>query len=165
MKTLPMTFSALLLAFGITVCGAQAAPLTEAEARTLVQPFYDLLGGKATPDQAREAFDPNWKSYYSNTGFKTLDQTLGAIGGFHKMIPDLSWTIKAVSVTDRNEIVVRGEATGTPVGEKFFGVPLSGKSFTIMSIDVHSVENGKIVRSHHIEDWARAMRQLGPAKK
>jgi hypothetical protein len=29
-----------------------------------------------------------------------------------------------------------------------------------MSIDIHTIEAGKIVRSYHIEDWAGAMRQL-----
>ena len=29
-----------------------------------------------------------------------------------------------------------------------------------MSIDIHTVENGKIVTSYHIEDWAGAIRQL-----
>lgn len=43
---------------------------------------------------------------------------------------------------------------------KLFGIPPSGKSVDIMSIDIHTVENGMIVRSYHIEDWASAMRQL-----
>jgi hypothetical protein len=29
-----------------------------------------------------------------------------------------------------------------------------------MSIDVHTIEDGKIKRSYHLEDWAGAMRQL-----
>jgi predicted ester cyclase len=39
-------------------------------------------------------------------------------------------------------------------------VPASGKSFKIMSIDIHTIEDGKIKRSYHVEDWAGAMRQL-----
>jgi predicted ester cyclase len=54
---------------------------------------------------------------------------------------------------------VRGEATGTPAGE-FMGAPHSGKSFKLMSIDVHTLEGGKMVRSYHIEDWLGAVRQL-----
>jgi hypothetical protein len=30
-----------------------------------------------------------------------------------------------------------------------------------MSIDVHTLQNGKMVRSWHIEDWMGAVRQLG----
>jgi len=29
-----------------------------------------------------------------------------------------------------------------------------------MTIDVHTVENGKLVTAHHVEDWASAIRQL-----
>jgi hypothetical protein len=35
-----------------------------------------------------------------------------------------------------------------------------GKSFSIMSIDVHTIEGGKMVHSYHIEDWIGATRQL-----
>jgi predicted ester cyclase len=58
-----------------------------------------------------------------------------------------------------NQVTVRGEAAGTPAGE-FMGVPHSGKSFKLMSIDVHTLEGGKMVRSYHIEDWLGAVRQL-----
>lgn len=58
-----------------------------------------------------------------------------------------------------NQVTVRGEATGTPAGE-FMGAPHSGKSFKLMSIDVHTLEGGKMVRSYHIEDWMGAVRQL-----
>jgi hypothetical protein len=34
------------------------------------------------------------------------------------------------------------------------------ENFKIMAIDVHTVEDGKIKRTYHVEDWAGAMRQL-----
>ena len=41
------------------------------------------------------------------------------------------------------------------------GVELDGsKSFRSMSIDIHTVENGKIVKVYHVEDWASVVRQL-----
>ena len=40
------------------------------------------------------------------------------------------------------------------------GVPQGGKSFKLMSIDIHTVESGKITRSYHVEDWVGATRQL-----
>ena len=71
---------------------------------------------------------------------------------------NLKWEIKEVMVSG-NRVVVRGEGSGTPA-VTFLGVPVAGKSFQVMSIDVHTIENGKIVRSYHIEDWASAIRQL-----
>lgn len=58
-----------------------------------------------------------------------------------------------------NRVIVRGRASGTPQGP-IFGVDGNGKGFEIMSIDVHTIENGKIVMTYHVEDWAGALRQL-----
>ena len=58
-----------------------------------------------------------------------------------------------------NQVTIRSEATGTPAGE-FMGAPYSGKSFKLMSIDVHTLEGGKMIRSYRIEDWMGAVRQL-----
>ncbi|MEM7237495.1 MAG: ester cyclase, partial [Pseudomonadota bacterium] len=56
--------------------------------------------------------------------------------------------------------IVRGRAMGTPVGP-FFGVdPATGRSFEIMSIDIVTVEDGKITHIYHLEDWTSAIAQL-----
>ena len=77
---------------------------------------------------------------------------------FGSIIPDLKWTPQEIlKVGDR--YIVRSIATGTPKA-KFFGVePKAG--FEIMTIDIHEVKDGKIVKSYHVEDWARAIRQVG----
>jgi predicted ester cyclase len=56
-------------------------------------------------------------------------------------------------------VTVRSRATGTPVAP-FFGVDGEGRSFDIMTIDIHELADGKIVRSYHVEDWAGALQQL-----
>ncbi len=58
--------------------------------------------------------------------------------------------------------VVRGRASGTPQGP-LFGV--DGKGFDIMSIDIHRVQDGRIVESYHVEDWAGALRQLSAKRR
>ena len=60
-------------------------------------------------------------------------------------------------------VEVRGEATGTPAGE-LLGVPHGGKSFKLMSIDVHTVEGGKIVRSYHRGLVGRGEAAVGEVK-
>jgi hypothetical protein len=41
------------------------------------------------------------------------------------------------------------------------GLPTDGTtSFQIMTIDIHTIENGKLASVHHLEDWPTAMRQL-----
>ncbi len=135
--------------------------LSEADAGALIKPFYDLFSLKGKEEDARAAFADTWKSYYSNEGFRTLDETLEfVVNTWPKMLPNSKWVQDDLSVTTDNEIVVRGTLTGTPAGETFFGAPVTGKSISIMTLDTHKVVNGKIVETHHVEDWARGLRQL-----
>ena len=78
----------------------------------------------------------------NNATCEARDAVIGRIAGRHAQIPDLRWEIKeAIVAGDR--VIVRGEATGTPTGA-FLGVPHAGKAFRLMSIDVHTLENGKL---------------------
>lgn len=138
-----------------------AQTMTVEQARKQVAPFYEMLNQPATKDikaLSEQALSPDWKSYSSETDFKGRDGFVAQVGGFGKLIPDLKWDIKDVMV-DGNRIIVRSEASGTPVGP-FFGVPPSGKSFKIMTIDIHTIKDGKAITAHHVEDWASALRQL-----
>lgn len=131
------------------------------QARQLIAPFYDMLNQPATKNLkaiAEANIAPDWRSVGGEGNVKGRDAFVGQVGGFGKLIPDLAWRIKDVLV-DGDRIIVRSEASGTPVGP-FFGVPASGKSFKIMTIDIHTVKNGKLVEAHHVEDWAGALRQL-----
>lgn len=86
-------------------------------------------------------------------------QLMGQVQFFWKLIPDLKWEIQEV-LQDGNKVVVRCIATGTPKGE-FMGMPVNGsKSFRIMSIDIHTVENNQIQSVYHLEEWVTAIKQL-----
>lgn len=161
----PRLVSRTLISAGIFAAMAGSAvaqsALSTAEARKLVQPFYSMLNqpaGKDLKALSEQVLAPDWKSYSSETDFKGSDGFVAQVGGFGKLIPDLKWDIKDVMV-DGDRIVVRSEASGTPVGP-FFGVPPSGKSFKIMTIDIHTIKGGKAIAAHHVEDWAGALRQL-----
>jgi hypothetical protein len=39
------------------------------------------------------------------------------------------------------------------------GTPTNGKSFKLMSLDLHTIDGGKIARTYHVEDWQGAFRQ------
>jgi hypothetical protein len=130
-------------------------------ARASVAPFYKSLNAAFAPDSAdliRQVTTPEWVSCRGNNDCNTRDQVIAGVGARLKSIPDLKWEIKDIVVAG-NQVTVRGEATGTPAGE-FMGAPHTGKSFKLMSIDVHTLEGGKMVRSYHIEDWIGAVRQL-----
>ena len=128
----------------------------------IVQSFYDLLSNPASATAAKKFSDnvsDNWKSVGNYSGKdKTKDAFLGQMGFFAKLIPDLNWKVVEMIVED-DRVVVRSRATGTPTGP-FFGVDGKGQNFEILTIDIHTIENGKIVKTYHVEDWAGALNQL-----
>ena len=130
------------------------------EAKHFIQPFYEMLNKPQSKDLTTLSaiLAPNWRSYSGETTSKGKNEFIGQVGGFGKIMPDLEWNIKEVFV-DGNKIIVRSEVKGTPV-EDLFGIPKTGKSFAIMTIDIHTVEGNKLIAAHHVEDWAGAMKQL-----
>jgi len=96
---------------------------------------------------------------YGTEESKGKAQLIGQLEFFWKLVPDLKWEPQDL-IQDGNKFVVRSLATGTPKGD-FMGLPTDGtKSFTMMTIDIHKIENGQIVEVHHLEDWGTAMKQL-----
>jgi predicted ester cyclase len=151
---------AAVVAAGFAVSSARAGMDTEA-ARTSVAPFYKSLNAQFSAQSAdliKQVTADGWVSCRGNDVCNTRDEVITGIAQRLKSVPDLKWEIRDVQVSG-NQVTVRGEATGTPAGE-FMGAPHSGKSFKVMSIDVHTLEGGKMVRSYHIEDWIGAVRQL-----
>jgi predicted ester cyclase len=152
-----MTLKPIALVAGMTFAGVAMAD----DAAT-VQNFYDLLSNPTSQDHVA-AFDASitddWESVGDYSGdSKTREGFLGQIGGFGQLVPDLNWAVEAMH-QDGNFVTVRSRATGTPVGP-MFGVDGEGRSFDIMTIDIHELEDGKIARSYHVEDWAGALGQL-----
>jgi len=134
-------------------------PLTAPQARALIAPFYQALnaGNDAAAVLARMT-SADWVSCSGNDACRSRDQVGIAIAALQNTIPDLAWTIREVLVSG-DRVIVRGEATGTPA-QPFMGVAPGGARFRIMSLDVHTIENGRIVRTYHLEDWMGAVRQL-----
>ena len=96
---------------------------------------------------------------YGSEEIKGKTALIGQVEFFWKLIPDLIWEPQDIA-NDGNKYVVRSLVSGTPNGD-FMGTPTDGtKSFKIMSIDFHTVIDGKLTSVHHLEDWGTAMKQL-----
>ena len=138
------------------------AALTPEDARTIVAPLYDALNQPAKKDVAAllaRATNTDYQSYSTNDEWldrKQLTEVFKMIG---TAVPDLSWSIKDILVSG-DQIVVRGEAAGTPERE-LFGTKPTGRSFRTMSIDVFTVKGGKLASAYHVENWIGALEQIG----
>jgi predicted SnoaL-like aldol condensation-catalyzing enzyme/predicted ester cyclase len=139
----------------------QPVPLSVEEARAIVTPLYDALNQPAKKDVAAllaKAAHPDYRSYSTNEDWLTRDQLADVFRMLGAAVPDLRWIIKDIQ-TFGDQIVVRGEATGTPVRE-LFGAQPTGKSFKTMAVDLFTVKNGKLACAYHVENWMAALQQI-----
>ena len=155
-----MQMKHLIAAATLAVAGATSAAL--ADDKATVAAFYDLLsnpGAEAQVEAFQDATAAGWESIGNYSGKnKTREAFLGQVGGFGQLIPDLNWAVQDMH-QDGDVVTVRSRATGTPVAP-FFGFDGQGRSFDILTIDIHELEDGKIIRTYHVEDWAGALQQL-----
>lgn len=131
-----------------------------------VRAFYsDVLSAPAetTDERYYELFSPAVVSIPTPPGGPGAQGMLNTIAFLGQAVPDLSWEPQEILAFDDGRLVVRGLATGTPVAP-FFGVePPTGRRFEIMSIDILTLEAGKITHIYHLEDWTSAIAQLTAA--
>lgn len=140
---------------------ATSSPLTVEEARQIVAPLYDALnepGKKDVSALLAKATSPDYRSYSTNEDWLSRDQLAEVFKTLGSSVPDLKWTIKDIQ-TFGDQIVVRGEATGTPVSE-FWGTKPTGKRFKTMAIDIFTVKKGKLSSAYHVENWMTALQQI-----
>jgi predicted ester cyclase len=155
-----LTASVVISAIAFAASPA-SAQMNEEAARADLVPFYRALNAanvKDAPELVKQSTTPGWVTCRGNDLCNTRDEVMAAIGQRLRAIPDLKWEIKEVLISG-NHVIVRGEATGTPAGE-LMGTPTNGKSFKLMSLDVHTFDGGKIARTYHVEDWQGAFRQV-----
>ena len=135
--------------------------MTPDEARAIVSPIYEALNAPAKKDIAAlltQTTAVDFASCSTETECAGRDDVIARFKTLGETIPDLAWSIKQLWVSG-DDVIVRGEAAGTPV-KPFLDIQPTGKSFRTMSIDIYQIKKGKIARSYHVENWTSARRQL-----
>ena len=142
--------------------GMTASTLTVEEAQRITAPLYDALNQPAKKDVAAllaQATLPDYRSYHTNDQYLSRDQLAGVFKNIGVAVPDLRWVVRSIQVF-RDQILVRGQATGTP-NKEFWGAKPTGQAFDTMAIDLFTVRNGKLASAYHVENWVGALEQLG----
>ena len=133
--------------------------------KAIVLPFYQkalTVNTETTPADVLNTILADDFVSEGTVDNKNKEQLIGQLGFFWKMIPDLVWEPVEV-IESGHQVIVRSKVTGTPNSPEgqFFGLPTDGtKGFETMSIDINHINDGKIVKVNHIEDWATALQQL-----
>lgn len=133
---------------------------TEQTVRPLLERFYSLLNASTDPtvDVLEGVVADGWRNTGSNDTSRDRAEFTHVVLGLRQAVPDLTWTIDEILVAG-DRVTVRGHGQGTPVAE-LFGVGPTGRSFNILSIDIHTIAEGQIASTYHLEDWADAVQQL-----
>lgn len=119
---------------------------------------FTVVPGKNPTEVADQVFADTLVSQGSVEA-KNKQQLMGMIQFLWQAVPDLKWEVQEM-LQDGNRVIVRSHATGTPAGD-FMGMKGNGqKKFSMMTIDIHTVENGQVVKIFHVEDWITAMKQM-----
>lgn len=165
-------FITILSLFSLISCDSQKQ-LTQSKMNSnmndkeVIQDFYNkalTVNNDARPTSILTPILAKGYTSSSSSGDKNAEQLIQQLEFFWKLIPDLKWEPQAI-YNDGDTFIVRSIASGTPNGD-FMGMPTDGsKKFEIMTIDIHTMQNGKITSTNHVEDWATSMKQLKGKKQ
>ena len=144
------------------IAAALASPAGADDIDTVRAFYTDILTDPAgtTADRYYEVFSSDVVSIPTPPGGEGAQGMLNTIAFLGQVVPDLVWEPQEIIDLGDGRFVVRSLFRGTPVGP-FFGVdPATGNSFEAMSIDIVTVEDGRITLTYHLEDWTGVVAQL-----
>jgi steroid delta-isomerase-like uncharacterized protein len=153
MKTLIALIACLLFAVQVSAASATNEP------RQVASQWYKAFAHRDA-ELLEKILAPTWVDIpsppdapHGPEAAKALMAML--VGAF----PDFDIRIEDI-IQDGNKVVVRSTITGTQQ-QAFVGLPATGQSMRIQAVDIHEIEDGKIVRTWHTEDWMTGLRELG----
>ena len=150
---------AMLATAPLKAAEACANPGTSAANIELVKKFYAAINTHAKP-MLDDVLTKEWIDVPLAPGQSPgLEGMKGALDGYYAAFPDFS-TRNEDFVADGDKVLVRSTITATQKGE-FAGVKATGKTITLMAMDLHRICNGRVAQTWHVEDWLSAMFQMG----
>ena len=131
------------------------------ENKALIRRGFEEFVNRKNLAPVDELIAPNFVGYYSGVpepvrgrdGFKQL------LSMYHSAFPDLKVRIEDI-VAEGDKVAVRLTFRGTHQGE-LMGIPPTGKSIALTSINIFRVEGGKAVEQRVNTDDLGMLQQLG----
>ena len=119
------------------------------ENKAIVRRYFEAIDARRDPAVVDEFLAPDFLSHNPSPGFGTdREGQKGAFAHFLAATPD-GYHIIEDMVAEEDKVVTRVTAVGTHTGE-LFGIPPTGKQFTMAGIAVHRLRDGKIVEHWQI---------------
>jgi len=129
----------------------------------LIGTFYEAASGKAELLSAVIADD--WDDIPLGPGQEPgRAGARSLIEGLNKVFSDFRFVVEEIIDARREDgngmVGVRGKMHGVHTGE-FFGIAPTGRQTEVRTHDFHEIVDGRIVRTHHMEDWLSWFQQVG----
>lgn len=154
--TRSMALSATVIALSLPVLSLPAfADTPQVET---IKNFYAAFT-QHDPSLFDKVLAPDWVDEPMNPGQGPgLEGFKPVAAGFDKVFGDIK-IVPQDFIEEGDKVVVRSRFTGTQIAD-FAGIPATGKPIEIMTIDIHQFEDGKVIKTWHLENWMAAMAQL-----
>ena len=129
----------------------------------LIGTFYEAVSGN--PERLDAVLADDWDDIPLGPGQEPgLAGARTVIEGLNKVFTDCRIVVEEIidgRGDDGNGTVgVRARMYGVHTGE-LFGIAPTGRQTEVRTHDFHQVADGRIVRTHHMEDWVGWFQQVG----
>lgn len=129
----------------------------------LIGTLYEALSGKA--ELLNAVITDDWDDIPLGPGQEPgRAGARSVIEGLNKVFGDLRIVVEEIIDArgeDGNGMVgVRAKMHGVHAGE-FFGIAPTGRETEVRTHDFHEIVDGRIVRTHHMEDWVSWFQRVG----
>ena len=130
------------------------------ENKALVRRMYDEVVGQRKIEVLDELLGDDFVEHETMPGIPPGREGVKAlIGMFLSAFPDMQFELGDI-VADGDVVASRMTMTGTHQGE-FMGIPATGRSINVNSMEFLRVANGRVVEHWGVTDQAAMMQQLG----
>lgn len=149
-----------LCAVVVMLAGAALAGTVQDQNKALTQKFYDEVANKGNMAAADELLAEDFVDHEPFPGIGPgRDGCKQFFSMMRETFPDLNFDTKFM-VAEGDKVVIYLTMSGTQKGE-FMGMPASGKKFSINTIDIIRIADGKAVEHWGVTDGMTMMQQLG----
>jgi predicted ester cyclase len=130
-----------------------------AQQRQIVTRFYDAISARDIA-LLREAVTPDWE--YIPPTFSDLkgpDQMIKVFEDLKIGLPDMRIELLDILI-HHNRVAVRASVSGTQTGP-LLGCAASSCPVKFAIHSFHELEDGRVAKTWHLEDWMAVYRQIG----
>src|SRR6478735_7107792 len=129
------------------------------DTKAVVLRYFEAMDSRGTIDLVDELLAPRYRLRFDSIPEMGREEVIPFVQGFFTAFPDLKHDIQD-QIAEGDRVATRIVVHATHQGD-FMGIPATGKPIEIKAINIHRLENGRIVEQWVISDGVGLLQQLG----